>query len=78
MATEGQSDLAGFHQFVGEQLTDPNVKLSPEQALAAWRCHQEEIEAVRAGLADVEAGRTIPLDQFIHEFRQRHQISEDA
>ena len=63
--------LQSFHQFLGRQLESVAL-ISPEQALALWREEQETIAAVREGLADVDAGRTKPLDQFDREFRQRH------
>jgi predicted transcriptional regulator len=78
MATDGQSELAGFHQFVGEQLANSDVELSLEQALNMWRHRQEEIDAIREGLADVEAGRTIPMDEHIRRMREQFQIPEDA
>ena len=77
MATETQSELADFYQFIGQQVADRNVKISPEQAVALWRHRQEELAAIREGLADVEAGRTRPVEEFIAEFRQRHDISDD-
>ena len=78
MATETQTELTEFYQFLGQQVADCNVKLSPEQAVALWRHRQVENEAIREGLADVEAGRTRPIEEFIEEFRQRHQIPEDV
>ncbi len=35
----------------------------------------DSLKAVEQGLADVEAGRTRPLNQFAEEFRSRHGIS---
>ena len=66
--------LQRFHQFLGRQLESAAsaVVISPEQALALRRKEQETIAAVRDGLADIDAGRTKPLDQFDREFRQRH------
>ena len=78
MATEIQTELTDFYQFVGQQVAARNVRISPEQAVALWRHRQEENEAIREGLADVEAGRTRPVEEFIAEFRQRHHISEDT
>jgi predicted transcriptional regulator len=68
--------LEKFHQFIGEQLqSDATAHMSPEQALAAWRERQECIAAIQEGLADVEAGRVKPLDQFLAEFEARHGIA---
>ncbi|HUG68868.1 MAG TPA: hypothetical protein VMM76_14060 [Pirellulaceae bacterium] len=78
MATELQCELIDFYEFVGRQVADRNVKLSPEQVVALWRHRQQENEAIREGLRAVEEGRTRPIEEFIDEFRQRHQIPEDV
>ena len=71
--------LARFHQFVGQQLaSEAAAQLSPEKALAHWREREETLAAIREGLADVEAGRTIPLEDFDRDFRQRHDIKDSA
>jgi hypothetical protein len=68
--------LEKFHQFIGEQLlSDAAAQMSPEQALALWRERQECVEAVQEGLADVEAGRTKPLNEFLSDFQARHGIA---
>jgi predicted transcriptional regulator len=70
------SVLEDFHRFIGEQLqSDEAAQMSPEQALAIWRERQETLEAIREGLADVEAGRTKPLDEFLADFQARHGIT---
>lgn len=67
--------LESFHRFIGQQLqTDAAIGMSPEQALAMWREHQESAAAIREGLADIEAGRTRSLDEFDDAFRTRHGI----
>jgi predicted transcriptional regulator len=78
MSTELHGELLEFYEFVGQQVADRNVEISPEQAVELWRHRRREIEAIREGLADVEAGRTRPIEEFIEEFRQRHQIPEEA
>ncbi len=78
MATGTQSDLTDFYQFLGQQVADRNCRLSPEEAVALWRHRQAEIEAIREGLADVEAGRTIPMDEHIRRMRERFQIPDEA
>ncbi len=75
MHVHEESMLARFHDFVGEQLrSDDGALISPEQVLALWRDREETIAAIREGLADVEAGRTKPFEQFCEEFEQRHGI----
>ncbi len=67
------SSLHEFHSFVGEQLQlGAGAKMSPEEALLIWRERQATVAAIREGLADVEAGRTKPLEQFLADFQSRH------
>lgn len=64
------SSLAEFHKFVGQQLEQSDAPpMSPEEALARWREHQETLAAVREGLADIEAGRTRPVEELIAELK---------
>lgn len=71
------SSLHDFHKFVGEQLQlGAGAKMSPEEALQIWRERQATLAAVREGLADIEAGRTKPLQQFLSEFQSRHGYAE--
>jgi predicted transcriptional regulator len=75
MHSHAPSVLADFHRFIGEKLqSDDAAQLSPEQALALWRERQETVQAIREGLADVEAGRTKQLDDFLSDFQARHGI----
>ena len=70
--------LENFHRFIGEQIqSDDAAKMSPEQALALWRERQETVQSIREGLADVEAGRTRPLDEFLADFQARHEIPSE-
>jgi predicted transcriptional regulator len=64
------STLESFHQFVGQQLASEIAEpMSPEQALALWRERQDALAAIREGLADVDAGRTRPVEEVMREFR---------
>lgn len=66
------NSLASFHKFVGQQLqSDAAETMSPEEALALWRDREESLEAIREGLADIEAGRTYPAEDVIRELRSR-------
>lgn len=79
MTTIRTIPLAEFHRFVGNILdTEPAEMISPEEVLARWRKQQETLAAIREGLADIEAGRTTPLEDFDREFRQRHGIEGAA
>lgn len=71
--------LESFHRFVGKQLESAAaVGMSPEKALALWREEQETLAAIREGLDDVTAGRTIPLEEFDRNFRQKHGITDHS
>lgn len=78
MATETQNDLADFYQFLGHQVADPCVSLSPEQAVAQWRHRQAEVAAIREGLEAIDTGRTKPLADHLREFNERYPLAEDA
>ena len=78
MNSPSQSTLESFHQFITEKLqSDVDAQMSPEQALALWRERQETIGAIREGLADVEAGRTKPLEQFLRDFEAARGIAPE-
>ena len=78
MASQHDSELAQFHDFVGQQLTG-SPQLTPEEALDLWRAshpqgddYEETILALRESLADLEAGnRGQPADEFFRELRKR-------
>ena len=78
MATDGQNELVGFHQFVGEQLANANVDLSLEQVLALWRHRQRENEAIREGLRAVEEGRVMTVEEHMRRMYERHPSLKDA
>lgn len=76
MPAVSSSILAEFHRFVETVLeSNDGAMISPEEVLTRWREQQETLHAIREGLADIEAGRTVPLEEFDREFRQRHGIN---
>jgi hypothetical protein len=82
MSTQANYELLSFHQFIGEQLSSGQASLSPEEALEVWRLqnrspaeYQEDVEAIREALADMDAGDTgVPLEVFRAEFKKRHNL----
>jgi predicted transcriptional regulator len=52
---------------------DPNI-ISDINEDIAYIDETEALEGIRRGLADVEAGRVTPLEEFEKEFRKRHGI----
>ena len=74
-----QDDLQSFNQFATERLKNGDAG-SLEELVQQWRVVREREEvnaAIRRGIADVDAGRTRPLDEFWDEFSQKHNISAD-
>ncbi|SFJ70107.1 hypothetical protein [Planctomicrobium piriforme] len=79
MNRQEQTTLESFHRFLGKQLeTEAAVDMSPEKALALWREEQETLAAIREGLEDIDAGRTIPLEEFDQNFRRKHGIADNS
>lgn len=72
MSATTTNPLAEFHKFVGEQLLEADASLvSPEDVLARWRERQSTLAAIREGLADIDAGRTRPVEELLEELRAR-------
>ena len=74
-----QDELHSFNQFAVEMLKkgDPG---SLEELVRHWRAAREREDvntAIQRGIADVDAGRTRPLDDFWDEFSEKHNISAD-
>jgi len=79
MATERVNDLWAFKGFIEQKLSNGGADLTLDEALAYWEIEnqtdqeREEIrQRIRDGLADVEAGRTRPFEEFDREFRTKH------
>ncbi len=73
MSLPEPATLETFHRFVGELLqSNPQNHFSPEEAWAMWKERMETLAAIREGLADIEAGRTISLEDFRREFSAKH------
>ena len=79
MASERANDLQAFKGFIEEKLANGGAELTLDAALVHWDIENqtdEEREAtfrgISDGLADVEAGRTRPFEQFDREFRSKH------
>ena len=68
--------------FIEEKLSNGGAELTLEQALVDWELENQTdeereatVQAIRNGLADVEAGRTRPFAEFDWEFRLKHGLS---
>jgi hypothetical protein len=71
---------------LGEQISNRDSDLTPEECLQLWRAENptptelhKSVAAVKEALADMEAGDTgKPFDEFVEEFRTKHNIPQDA
>jgi hypothetical protein len=82
MATDRINDIQAFQSFLDEKLSNGGASLTLDEALGLWEYEnasddqrEETVEAIQQGLADVEAGRVRPFEDFDHEFRQKHGLS---
>jgi hypothetical protein len=76
-------DLAAFQQFA-HQKVDAGEAESLEELFDLWRLEhptadeQAEIhEAIRQGLADIEAGRYRPADEVMQELRAKYNLPRE-
>ena len=83
MATERANDLQAFKSFIDEQLANGETVPTVDEILARWEYQnesederQESLEAIRRGLADVEAGRVMPARDAVAELRRNHNLPE--
>ena len=77
MSVSQAAELENFHHYVGKQLASKSTSsMSPEEVVARWREEQETLTAIREGLADIEAGRTMTIEEFDRDFRKRHGLEE--
>lgn len=62
--------LESFYQFVGKQLQSSSSEtLTPEEALDLWRQEQDAYASIKQGLAEVDAGEGMSLDEFERQIR---------
>ena len=76
-------ELAAFQQFAVQKV-DAGEAQSLEELFDLWRIEhptpeeQAEIhEAIRQGLADVEAGRYRPADEVMRELRDKYNLPRE-
>jgi len=74
-----QNQIDDFHQFATDRLKSGGAELTIDDLLIEWdssRNRDEINEAIREGLADIEAGRTRPADEVTEELRRKYNIPE--
>ena len=66
MATDFQTELDAFHEFVSDKLNNGSAQISLEQAVHEFRAYQRQLEQFRkdtkAALEESARGESSPLD----------------
>jgi hypothetical protein len=80
MAIERINDLSAFKGFIEERLADGGTNLTLDEALVNWELEnqtdaerEETFQAIRLGLDDMYAGRTVDAFEFAERMRQKFQ-----
>ena len=80
MATYQQNNLQAFRDFANEILSSDEAGLSLSEALELWEYQnspasekQSTFDAIRRGLDDCYAGRTIDAFEFVERMRDKLQ-----
>ena len=84
MATKEQLD--SFHSFASRHLDTGHNDLSMDELYDLWCCEDlppeelaESVAAVRAALADMEAGDIgVPVEEHLAQLRTKYQIPDRA
>ncbi len=75
MSMPSPTELEAFYSFLGNTLQRGERETPLEAVVRKWRAEREmeqSCEAILAGMADIEAGRCRPIEEFDAEFRQRN------
>ena len=71
-----------LQDFVDRELASGRYRSSEDIVVAGLRLlqrdRQEALEGIREGLAEMERGEGIPLNEAFCQIRQRHDVSPDA
>jgi hypothetical protein len=80
-----QNELDDFHRFASQRLGNGGGELSLPELVDLWMlehpstAEQAEVkEIVRQGNADIESGNYRSIDQFMDDFRRKHNIPADS
>lgn len=78
MSIERVNDISAFKEFIEEKLADGQTNLTLDEALVNWELEnqtdeerEETLQAIRLGLDDMYAGRTVDAFEFVEQMRQK-------
>jgi hypothetical protein len=79
MSASSMTELEAFHHFVGAQLQQCKLALTPEDALDLFRQQQMtdaelgcSVAAVERALAQADRGEGVGLDEAVQQLREKH------
>jgi hypothetical protein len=85
MAIDRMNDPRAFRDFLDAKLSNGDNGLTLDEALGLWEYEnqtdaerEDTLLAIRQGLADLEAGRVRPFEDFDREFRRKHGLPPRA
>jgi hypothetical protein len=83
MPTDRRNDLQAFCEFARAQLANGRADLTLDEALVLWDCdnqtpeeREDTLQAIRRGLEDMKAGRTVDAFEFVARMRQKLQVHD--
>lgn len=79
MSMPSPTDSEAFYDYLGQTLQHGDRKTPPESLLRKWRAErevEEACEAIRAGMADIEAGRCRPFEESAADLRRKFGIAD--
>jgi hypothetical protein len=83
MAKERANDLQAYKCFIDDQLASHDAIPTVDEVIARWEHENESndereqtLEAIRRGLADIEAGRVVPAREEMAGLRRKHNLPE--
>ena len=83
MGNERLNDIRAFKNFVEQQHLRGGDAISVEDVVARWEYENQSaeareatLEAIREGLDDMHAGRTMPAEEVFGEIRRKYGLTE--
>ena len=79
MSMPSPTDAEAFYQFLGATLSQGERETPPERLLRKWREERElaeSCEAIRKGIAEMNAGKGRPAADVFAELKQKHGFAD--
>jgi hypothetical protein len=79
MSTSMPSDSEAFYDYLGQSLNHGGRETPPEELMRKWRAEREFEEAcedIRQGMADIQAGLGVPLQEVADAIRRKHGLAK--